>query len=156
MAFALISPAFVDGNAIPREFTCDGNDAPPPLLIRDPPAGAASFAVIMDDPDAPGGLFTHWIAYDIPVHGDELETTAGKTLRNDFGRQEYGGPCPPHRDGAHRYHVTVYALDVPSLDLPGDTRDGLQAAIKGHTLGMARMMGRYERSTVGATHGHSV
>jgi Raf kinase inhibitor-like YbhB/YbcL family protein len=151
MAFALTSPAFVDGNAIPMEFTCDGNDAPPPLVIRDPPPGAKSFAVIMDDPDAPGGLFTHWMAYDIPLDGNELKTTAGKTLRNDFGRHGYGGPCPPHGHGEHRYHVSVFALDVPSLNLPGDTRDDLEAAITGHTLGMVRMMGRYERSKVDAT-----
>jgi Raf kinase inhibitor-like YbhB/YbcL family protein len=149
MPFALTSPAFVDGNAIPMAYTCDGNDTPPPLLIRDPPAGAKSFAVIMDDPDAPGGLFTHWMAYDFPADdGNELKTTAGKTLRNDFGRPGYGGPCPPHGHGAHRYHITVFALDVPSLELSRDTRDDLEAAIKGHTLGMVRMMGRYERSKV--------
>ena len=151
MAFTLTSPAFVDGNAIPIQFTCDGNDAPPPLLVSDPPEGTKSYAVIMDDPDAPNGLFTHWMAYDVPANATELKTTAGKTLRNGFGREGYGGPCPPHGHGMHRYYITVFALDVASLELPGHTRDDLDAAIKGHTLAKARMMGRYERAKVGAT-----
>jgi Raf kinase inhibitor-like YbhB/YbcL family protein len=151
MAFTLTSSAFVDGNAIPVQFTCDGNDAPPSLLISGVPDGTKSFAVIMDDPDAPNGLFTHWLAYDVPSHGNELRPTAGKTLTNDFGRSGYGGPCPPHGHGEHRYYITVFALDVPSLDLPGNTRADLEAAIAGHTLAKARMMGRYERAKVGAT-----
>jgi Raf kinase inhibitor-like YbhB/YbcL family protein len=147
MAFTLTSPAFADGTTIPSQFTCDGNDAPPPLLVANAPAGTKSFAVVMDDPDAPRGTFTHWLAYDVPAEQNELKTTAGTTLRNDFGRPGYGGPCPPPGHGSHRYYFTVYALDVASLDLPGDTRDDLEAAIKGHTLGKARMMGRYERAT---------
>jgi Raf kinase inhibitor-like YbhB/YbcL family protein len=146
MAFTLTSPAFADGNAIPTQFTCDGNDAPPPLQAENPPEGTRSFAIIVDDPDAPGGTFTHCLAYDIPAQPNDLKITAGKTLRNGFGRLGYGGPCPPHGDRAHRYHFTVYALDVPSLDVPGDTREDFEAALKGHTLGKARMMGRYERA----------
>lgn len=151
MAFTLTSPAFVDGNAVPTRFTCDGNDAPPPLLVSDPPAGTRSFALIMDDPDAPKGTFTHWLAYDIPLAGNELKATAGKSLENSFGREGYGGPCPPHGHGSHRYYFTAYALDVPSLDVPGDTREDLEAAIAGHTLAKARMMGRYERAKARAT-----
>jgi Raf kinase inhibitor-like YbhB/YbcL family protein len=151
MAFTLTSPEFVDGNPIPSKFTCDGNDAPPPLLVSDPPEGTQSFAVIMDDPDAPNGTFTHWLAYDIPVEGNELKTTAGKTLPNDFGRDGYGGPCPPHGHGAHRYHITVYAVDVPALNVPGTTRDDLEAALAAHALSKARMMGRYERVKVETT-----
>ena len=142
MAFALTSPAFADGQPIPQQFTCDGVDGPPPLHVTDPPEGTRSFAVIMDDPDAPRGTFTHWLAYDVPADGPELKATAGKTLANDFGRSGYGGPCPPHGHGSHRYHFTVYALDVPSLDVPGATRDDLEAAIEEHTLAM----GRYERA----------
>jgi Raf kinase inhibitor-like YbhB/YbcL family protein len=151
MAFTLTSPAFVDGNVIPAQFTCDGNDAPPPLLVSDPPAGTRSFAIIMDDPDAPNGTFTHWLAYDVPADQNELKSTAGKTLTNGFGKSGYGGPCPPHGHGSHRYHITVYALDVPSLDLSGASRDDLEAAVEGHTLAKARMMGRYARATTGAT-----
>jgi hypothetical protein len=109
------------------------------------PEGTRSFALIVDDPDAPRGTFTHWLAYDIPLSANELKATAGKTLRNGFGRTGYGGPCPPPGHGEHRYYFSVYALDVASLGLPGSTRD-LEAAIKVHTLGMARMMGRYERA----------
>lgn len=146
MAFALSSPAFADGQPIPQQFTCDGVDGPPPLHVRNVPEGTRSFAVIMDDPDALHGPFTHWLAYDIPADGPELKTTAGRTLANDFGRSGYGGPCPPHGHGSHRYYFTVYALDVPSLDVPGATRDDLEAAAKGHTLAKTRLMGRYERA----------
>jgi len=146
MAFALTSPEFADGQPIPRQFTCDGAGGPPPLHVRDTPPDARSFAIIMDDPDAPRGTFTHWLAYDIPADGPELKATAGKTLANDFGRNGYGAPCPPAGHGAHRYYFTVYALDVPSLDVPGATRDDLQAAIDRHTLAKARLMGRYERA----------
>src|SRR5947208_15964151 len=110
MAFTVTSPAFVDGNAIPMQFTCDGNDAPPQLLVSDPPEGTKSDAVIMDDPDAPNGLFTHWMAYDVPANATELKTTAGKTLRNGFGREAYGGPHHPHSHGARGHYVTGYAL----------------------------------------------
>jgi len=145
MAFTLTSPEFADGQPIPRQFTCDGADGPPALLVGDPPAGTRSFAVIMDDPGAPRGTFTHWLAYDIPADTPELKATAGKTLANDFGRNGYGGPCPPPGRGEHRYYFTVYALDVPTLELPGRTRGDLEAAIAGHTLGKARLMGRYQR-----------
>jgi Raf kinase inhibitor-like YbhB/YbcL family protein len=145
MAFTVTSPAFADGNPVPMQFTCDGNDAPPPIQVSDPPEGTQSFAVIMDDPDAPKGTFTHWLAYDLPANKTELKTTAGKTLQNSFGRQGYGGPCPPPGHGFHRYFFTVYAVDVSTLELPGKSRDDLEAALKGHTLAKARMMGRYER-----------
>lgn len=145
MALTLTSPAFADGTLVPERFTCDGNDAPPPLAVSDPPDGTRSFALIMDDPDAPKGTFTHWLAYDIPIHGNELNPTAGKTLRNSFGRTGYGGPCPPRGHGAHRYYFTVYAVDVPSLALRGKSRGDLEAALESHTLAKARLMGRYER-----------
>ena len=146
MAFAVTSPAFADGQPVPKQFTCDGNDAPPPRAVTDPPPETKSFAIIMDDPDAPKGTFTHWLAYDIPADGDALKATAGKTLKNGFGRQGYGGPCPPPGHGSHRYYFTVYALDVPALDVEGGSRDDLESALKGHTLAKARLMGRYERA----------
>jgi Raf kinase inhibitor-like YbhB/YbcL family protein len=145
MAFKLTSSAFADGAAIPPQFTCEGKDAAPPLTIADAPAGARSFAIIMDDPDAPRGTFTHWLAYDIPAGKLELFATGGKTLRNGFGREGYGGPCPPPGHGPHRYHFTVYAVDVPSLPVRGETREALETALGEHTLGTARLVGRYER-----------
>jgi Raf kinase inhibitor-like YbhB/YbcL family protein len=152
MPFTIRSHAFVDGQPIPKQFTCDGSDTPPPLTVSDAPAGVQSYAVIMDDPDAPHGTFTHWLAYDIPASQGELQVVGGKTLRNDFGHQGYGGPCPPHGHGAHRYYISVFAVDTASLTLPGQTRDDLEAALEGHTLAKAAMMGRYERAgkTVGS------
>ena len=144
MAFTLTSPAFVDGNAIPIQLTCDGNDAPPPLLVSDPPEGTKSYAVIMDDPDAPNGLFTHWMAYDVPANATELKTTAGKTLRNGFGREGYGGPCPP--SGTHRYVFKLYALDAEVALASGATRADLDRAMKGRVLAEGALTGKYSRS----------
>lgn len=146
MAFTISTPAFHDGEAVPRLFTCDGADAAPALRVSDPPRGTRSFALIMDDPDAPNGTFTHWLAYDIPHNVGDLAASQGKTLRNSFGRSGYGGPCPPPGHGAHRYFFTVYAVDVPSLGLKGKSRQDLEDALNAHTLGTARLMGRYERS----------
>jgi Raf kinase inhibitor-like YbhB/YbcL family protein len=146
MAFAVTSPAFAEGQPVPREFTCDGNDLPPAITVSDAPPGTKSFAVILDDPDAPKGTFTHWLAYDVPADGSPLRTTEGKTLRNDFKRKGYGGPCPPPGHGPHRYYFTVYAVDVPALDVPGDSRDDLEGALEDHTLAKAHLMGRYERT----------
>jgi Raf kinase inhibitor-like YbhB/YbcL family protein len=145
VAFTVTSSAFSNGSAVPKQFTCDGNDSPPPISVVDLPDETKSFAIVMDDPDAPRGTFTHWLAYDIPADGGTLHSDRGKTLKNDFGREGYGGPCPPPGDGAHRYHVTVYAVDVPSLDVRGPGRDDLEAALHDHTLGKARLSGRYER-----------
>lgn len=146
MAFAITSTAFAEGETVPRRFTCDGDDMPPPIQLTGVPAGARSFAVIMDDPDAPGGTFTHWLAYDIPAGGTELDAAAGRTLRSSFGRQGYGGPCPPRGHGAHRYVFTVYAVDVPSLALRGRSRQDLERALEQHTIATAQLMGRYERT----------
>jgi Raf kinase inhibitor-like YbhB/YbcL family protein len=145
MAFAITSPAFAEGATVPKQFTCDGTDAPPPIHQSDPPPNTQSFALIMDDPDAPRGTFTHWLAYDIPVGKSELPVGAGKTLHNSFGREGYGGPCPPARHGPHRYFFTVYAVDVPSLAVAGKTRQELEKALETHTLASAQLMGRYER-----------
>lgn len=146
MAFAITSPAFTEGATVPKQFTCDGNDAPPPIKLSDPPDGTRSFAVIMDDPDAPKGTFTHWLAYDIPASKTELKVDGGKTLRNSFGREGYGGPCPPPGHGPHRYFFTVYAVDVPSLPVSGETRQDLEKALQTHTLASAKLMARYERT----------
>lgn len=146
MAFTVTSPAFADGQPVPREFTCDGNDAPPAITVTDPPQGTKSFALVMDDPDAPKGTFTHWLVYDIPADGKAIRATAGKALKNDFGKKGYGGPCPPPGHGPHRYYFTIYAVDATTLDVPGDRRDDLEAALKDHTLAKARLMGLYERT----------
>jgi len=146
MAFTLSSPAFKDGDVVPKQFTCDGADAAPKLEISDPPPGTRSFALIMDDPDAPRGTFTHWLAYDIPGGAGDLRVMEGKTLRNSFNRSGYGGPCPPPGHGVHRYIFTAHAVDVPALALRGDSKKDLEEALASHTLGTARLTGRYERA----------
>ena len=145
MAFTVTSPAFANGEPVPKPFTCDGDDAPPPLQVSDPPDGTRSLALIMDDPDAPKGTFTHWLAYDIPLQPGDLHVDAGKTLRNSFGRDGYGGPCPPPGHGIHRYFFKVFALDVPVLGSAVTTRQDLEKALEMHTLARAELMGRYER-----------
>ena len=146
MGFAIESPAFAEGATVPKRFTCDGDDAPPAIKVSDAPEGTRSFAVVMEDPDAPKGTFTHWLAYDIPAGTSELDASAGKTLRNSFGRDGYGGPCPPPGHGPHRYFFKVYALDVPSLASTVRTRQDLEKALEMHTLASAQLMGRYERT----------
>ena len=145
MAFTALSPDFEDGAVVPRRFTCDGDDAAPQVTFDSAPEGTRSFALIVDDPDAPHGTFTHWLAYDIPPHGPDVRTSQGKTLENDFGRIGYGGPCPPRGHGAHRYYFTLYAVDVAELQVTHGDRKNLEKALSAHTLATARFMGRYER-----------
>ena len=143
--FSLTSSAFKQGEPIPTKYTCSGENIMPGLRWDKAPKGTKSFAIIMDDPDAPRGTFTHWLAYDIPADTAALRPTEGKTLKNSFGRSGYGGPCPPPTHGVHRYNFTVYAVDVPALDVAGTARDDLEAALEGHALARAHFMGRYER-----------
>ena len=151
VAFTLSSPSFAEGEAIPVRHTCDGEDAAPELRWDDPPA-AQSFVLIMDDPDAPGGTFTHWVLYDIPGPQRELPEglsnvgALGTPGTNDFSRTGYGGPCPPRGRGAHRYFFTLSALDIATLNLPPEaSRRDVETAMQGHVVGQARLMGRYER-----------
>jgi Raf kinase inhibitor-like YbhB/YbcL family protein len=147
MEFTLTSSAFREGETIPLQFTCEGRDTPPPLAWSDPPRGTQSLALVMDDPDAPRGPFTHWLLFDVPADAGSLpgDRIPGKTLRNGFGRTGYGGPCPPAGHGPHRYVFTLYAVDVLELPNPGTTRASLERALVAHTLGTARLVGRYER-----------
>jgi Raf kinase inhibitor-like YbhB/YbcL family protein len=151
MAFKLISSAFADGAAIPRLHSCEGADLSPPLEWSGAPGGALSFALIMDDPDAPGGTWNHWLLYDIPPDWHTLPqgfkplkpTVSGA---NDFGKIGYGGPCPPKGHGAHRYFFRLYALDAHTLGLsPGVKRGELDRALKGHILAEAQYTGKFER-----------
>lgn len=150
MAMTLQSSAFRDGETIPRRYTCDGEDRSPELSWSDAPPLTCSFSLIMDDPDAPRGTFTHWLVWDLPSSLATLPEGAagiGQAGTNDFGRSGYGGPCPPRGHGPHRYFFTLYALDVESLRLrPGASRQSLESAMQGHILAQARLMGRYERN----------
>ena len=142
----ITSSAFQEGANIPSKFSCDGADTSPPLQIADIPSEAKSLALIVDDPDAPGGLFTHWTVWNIPPQTSAVgEGSAPKGVRgtNDFGKSGYGGPCPP--SGTHRYYFRIFALDR-ELDLPRSTkRNQLDAAMKGHVVAQGELMGRYAK-----------
>jgi len=151
MAFQLVTPAFSQGAAILRQHTCDGADVSPALEWSGEPAASKSFTLIVDDPDAPVGTWTHWLLYDIPPSAHSLPQgvkpgQAGLSGVNDFGKLGYGGPCPPKGHGPHRYFFRLYAVDVPSLGLKaGANRSQLDRALAGHVLADAQYMGHYER-----------
>ena len=146
--FTVSSTAFDDGAAIPRRFTCDGEDVSPDLAWSGAPGGTRSLALIVRDPDA--GDFVHWLAFDIPgsPSGTLRAGASGSTAvtgegTNGFGRRGWGGPCPP--SGTHHYVFVLYALDR-SLGLGGAPRiRDLEAAMQGHVLGQARRTGTYRR-----------
>jgi Raf kinase inhibitor-like YbhB/YbcL family protein len=142
----MTSSAFQEGANIPSKFTCDGADTSPPLQIADIPSGAKSLALIVDDPDAPSGLFTHWIVWNMTPQTSAIgegSTPNGVQGTNDFGKSGYGGPCPP--SGTHRYYFKIFALDR-ELNLPfGAKRGQLDAAMKSHVVAQGELMGRYSR-----------
>jgi Raf kinase inhibitor-like YbhB/YbcL family protein len=145
--FTLSSAAFAHGDEIPRRHTCEGEDISPALSWSDPPTGTRALALIVDDPDAPRGTFTHWVAWNIdPIAGGLGEgQSAPAEGRNDFGTAGWSGPCPPPGHGAHRYYFRLHALDA---DVDVGFRAGrreLERAIAGHVLTTAELMGRYER-----------
>jgi Raf kinase inhibitor-like YbhB/YbcL family protein len=151
MAFKLMSSAFPEGGTIPKLHTCEGADLSPALEWGGAPANAKSFALIVDDPDAPAGTWNHWLLWDIPASTHSLAQglkpgQTGESGTNDFGKPGYGGPCPPKGHGPHRYFFKLYALDTESLDLrAGAKRADLDRALRNHTLAEAQYMGRYER-----------
>ncbi len=156
MALTISSPAFADGGEIPIQYTCEGADLSPPLVFSGVPAGAKSLALVVDDPDAPDPkaprtVWVHWVLHDLPPSTAGLpEGTAPKALpagtregQNDWKRTGYGGPCPPI--GRHRYFFKLYALDAMLGDLGPVTKSRLLAAMKGHVVAEAQVMGTYEK-----------
>jgi Raf kinase inhibitor-like YbhB/YbcL family protein len=144
----LTSPNFEEGDPIPREHTCDGDDAPPELHWSGVPSGVVELALTCEDPDAPGGTFIHWVAWGIDPSSGRLapETTAElRHGRTGFGRLGYGGPCPPPGHGPHHYQFTLYALSRPVELEPGATIDDLRSAIDGNIRATATLTGIYER-----------
>jgi Raf kinase inhibitor-like YbhB/YbcL family protein len=149
---AITSTAFYYGGMIPREYTCDGRNISPPLMWKGVPEGTKSLALICDDPDAPAGIWVHWVLYDIPAtdnelfkgvsHAQVLENGAKQGI-NDFRKFGYGGPCPP--SGTHRYFFRIYALDTKLTQAKGLTKSGLLNAMKGHILAEGQLMGNYTR-----------
>ena len=150
----LESSAFSDGGAIPRRFTCEGEDLSPPLHWSGAPAETASFVLLCDDPDAPGGIWRHWAAYDIPADSAALPEGAGKRRGadgfmqaiNDFGRPGYGGPCPPRGHGPHHYRFRLLALSTDRLRMAKapSCRDVEREANK-HLVAEAILTGLFER-----------
>jgi Raf kinase inhibitor-like YbhB/YbcL family protein len=153
MSFEIASTAFSNGGMIPKKHTCDGPDVSPPLKWTRAPASTQSFALIVDDPDAPVGTWVHWVLYNLPANVTELpegvekqeQLANGATQgRNDFRRIGYGGPCPPP-GSPHRYYFKLYALDTKLALKAGATKPALEGAMKSHVLGEAELMGRYGR-----------
>ena len=151
MAFRLIIAAFPEGGTVPALHTCDSADLSPALEWTGAPAETKSYALIVDDPDAPGGVWNHWLLFNIPASVHAIAQgfkpgQLGESANNDFGKPGYNGPCPPPRHGPHRYYFKLFALDVPKLDLKkGAQRRDLDAALKGHVLAEAQYLGRFER-----------
>src|SRR5579885_2254223 len=151
MAFRLFSSSFAEGGWIPALHSCEGADLSPSLEWSGEPAETRSFALIVEDPDAPSGIWTHWLLYDIPPNVRQLaqgfhSSALGLKGANDFGKLAYGGPCPPKGHGPHRYFFRLYALDVHTLGLPaGVKRTELLAAMRNHILAETHTMGRFER-----------
>jgi len=145
--FVLRSSSFSGGARIPRRHTCEGQDISPPLSWSEPPAGTSGLALLVVDPDAPSGTFTHWIAwgFDLGAGGLAEGARAPSEGRNDFGTTGYRGPCPPRRHGSHRYVFMLYAVDAaPALE-PGADRAAFERALEGHVLDVAELVGLYER-----------
>lgn len=140
----ITSPDFENNKSIPTKFTCEGNDVNPTLIIEGIPKEAKSLALIVDDPDAPGRIWVHWVVYDIPVVGciDE-NSIPGKQGLTDSGRKAYHGPCPP--SGTHRYFFKIYALDKMLNLNEGIRKPDLEKAMQGHILDKAELMGLYKK-----------
>jgi len=144
------SSAFKNEDFIPQEYTCDGKDVSPPLEWEAVP-NAKSYAIIVEDPDAPGGTFIHWVIYNITTVSlpkdvkKTSKTDYGVQGVNDFGKVGYGGPCPPRTHPPHRYYFRVYALDTLLPVKEGVTADELREMMKGHVIDEGYIMGKYKR-----------
>jgi len=143
----IASPAFKDNGSIPKQYTCDGKDMNPPLIIENVLKEARSLALIVDDPDAPVGLWVHWVMWNIDPKIKEIkENYVPKGAIqgiNDFRKNNYGGPCPP--SGTHRYFFKLYALDTTLNISPNSTKADLEKAMKGHILAQAQIIGLYKK-----------
>lgn len=158
MALTVTSSAFEQGGSIPARYTCEGDDISPPLSWSGAPSGSKSFALIEDDPDAPDPkkpqrVYVHWVVYNIPAATTGLpENASRKGLpegaaqgKNDWGKTEYGGPCPPI--GRHRYFHKVYALDTLLTFIAPPTKNDLLKEMEGHVLGSGELVGTYQKGS---------
>lgn len=152
----MTSSVFGENADIPAQFTCDGSDRSPPLYWAESPPATKTFALIVDDPDAPSGNFVHWLLYNVPgsiclleenqPHAGTLENGARQGI-NDFRKIGYAGPCPPR--GTHRYFFKLYALDNVLPLNPGATKEELLQAMEGHVMAESQFVGRYSRADLG-------
>ncbi len=153
MVLTVSSQAFEEGSRIPTKYSCQGQDVSPALQWGEPPEGTQSFALIVDDPDAPGGVFTHWVLFNIASDSRGLPEavptqaelpTGAVQGKNGFGRIGYGGPCPPPGH-PHRYQFSLYALDQPLALKAGVSKKQLLDAMKGHIVAQGQLTGTYQR-----------
>jgi Raf kinase inhibitor-like YbhB/YbcL family protein len=145
---SLSSDGFGDGARIPAQYTCDGANQPPLLHWGEPPSGTRSFALVIDDPDAPGGTFRHWGVYDVPSSARSIGNgkRSGSEVRNDFGNSGYGGPCPPKGHGPHHYHFRLFAVSVDRLDIPENANAAdVEHAAERHAIAQGELVGTFER-----------
>lgn len=150
----ITTTAFENGKYIPVKHTCDGDDTSPPLRWDKVPKGTVTFALLVEDPDAPGGTFAHWIMYNIPADVQQLEAIipVAKNLdngaihgKNDFGKYGYRGPCPPDQDDAHKYFFRIFALDKKLAPEQAANRQSLLNAVKNHVIDEGEYLGLYKR-----------
>ena len=152
MAIIVTSSAFEEAGMIPSKYTCDGENISPPLQWEPLPEATKSIALISDDPDAPMGVWVHWVVWNIPVAAgglaenvppDKVLPNGAKQGITDFQRHGYGGPCPP--SGTHRYYFKVYALDTKPDVVNSSTKADLLSAMEGHIIAEGQLMGKYQR-----------
>jgi Raf kinase inhibitor-like YbhB/YbcL family protein len=148
MSLQLTSDAFGNGQSIPAKYSCIGKNISPALVWTEPPAGTQSFALIVDDPDAPGRTWVHWVLFNIPVNTRNLQEgfsvdSSIPAGNNSSGKPSYQGPCPP--SGTHRYFFKLYALDTTLSLSPGATKEQLLKAMDGHILAQAELMGTFSK-----------
>ena len=147
MSLTLTSDAFVNGQSIPAKYSCVGKNISPALAWNDPPAGTQSFALIVDDPDAPIGTWVHWVLFNIPVDTrslqENMDPSAMSAGKNSSGNLRFDGPCPP--SGTHRYFFKLYALDATLSLSPGATKEQILNAMKGHNLAQGELMGTFSK-----------
>jgi Raf kinase inhibitor-like YbhB/YbcL family protein len=158
MNIAINSTEFASGQVIPVRFTCDGQDISPPLRWAQAPEGTKSFALLVEDPDAPSGTFDHWVLFNIPPVTTELPEgipnlpvldNGMKQGVNGFKRIGYGGPCPPRQDDPHRYFLRIYALEIELPIQEGASKDDVRRAMEGHIIAEGVLVGTYARMNAG-------
>lgn len=148
----VLSPSFKANGAIAKKYTCEGENVSPALQWQSDVQGIKSYVLICDDPDAPNKTWVHWIVYNLPSavtmlkEGVSIADLGGKEGVNDFGKTNYGGPCPPKGHGTHHYHFKVYALNKELAPKEPVTKEGLLASMQGHIMAEGELIGTYERS----------